>query len=110
MNLELGFKLVLENVFYVSSFRQNLVSVSIMDKLGYHFGIGNKIVNLFLNSKIVGEFKLVDSLYSLCLAPNNEYSCMNVENTVSKRTFIKEKSSLLWYKTLDHISNEKLIG
>ena len=66
------------------------------------------MVNLFLNSKIVGEFKFVNSLYSLCLAPNNEYSCMHVENTVSKRSFIKEKSFLLCHKRLDHISNERV--
>ena len=107
LNLESSFELVLENIFYVSFFKRNLVLVSIMDKLGYHFSIGNKMVNLFLNSKILGEFKLVDSLYSSCLAPNNEYNCMNIENTMSKRSFIKEKSSLLWHKRLGHISNER---
>ena len=66
------------------------------------------MVNLFLNSKIVGEFKHVDSLYNLYLAPNNEYSCMHIENIVSKRFFIKEKFSLLWHKGLGHISNEIL--
>ncbi|EOY26152.1 Uncharacterized protein TCM_027567 [Theobroma cacao] len=34
-----------------------------MDKLGYYFGIGNGKVYLFLNSKAIGEFKLVDNLY-----------------------------------------------
>ena len=63
---------------------------SLNTNLGNHFDIGNKMVNLFLNYKIVGEFKLVDYLYSLCLASNNEYSCMNVENTMSKKSLVKK--------------------
>ena len=33
---------------------------------------------------------------------------MNVENIVSKRSFVNEKSSLLWHKILDRISNERV--
>ena len=33
---------------------------------------------------------------------------MYVENTMSKRSFIKKKSSLLWHKRLDHLSNVKV--
>ena len=60
------------------------------------------MVNLFLNSKIVGEFKHGDSLYNLYLAPNNEYSFMNVENIVFKRFLLKK--SLLYYGIKDWVT------
>ena len=53
-------------------------------------------------------FVLDENLYRLCLTPNNEYSCMNVENPVSKRSLTKDRSSLLWHKRLGHISNERV--
>ena len=33
---------------------------------------------------------------------------MNVENIMSKRSFVKEKSSILCHKRLCHISNERI--
>ncbi|WRX07881.1 Integrase [Theobroma cacao] len=82
-------KLRVENNAEVDVSHANLILVSIMDKLGYYFGIGDGKVDL------------------LCLVLNNEYSCMNVENIVSKRSLIKENSSLLWHKILGHISHER---
>ncbi|KAJ7975971.1 Retrovirus-related Pol polyprotein from transposon TNT 1-94 [Quillaja saponaria] len=76
--LESGFELVLKNTFYVPSFRRNLISVSLLDKIGYSFNFGNSKVQLLLNSKILG------------------------------RSLIKEKSSMLWHKRLGHISRERV--
>ena len=50
LNLESGFTLVLNNTFYVPSFRRNLISTPLLDKLGYCVTFGNFGVNLSINS------------------------------------------------------------
>ena len=55
LKLESGFQLILENVFYVPSFRRNLISVLVMDKIGYWFNIRNGKVNVFLDSQLIGQ-------------------------------------------------------
>ena len=44
--LKASFILILENTFVVSSFRQNLISVSCLDKLGYFCSFGNETFKL----------------------------------------------------------------
>jgi len=39
--LETGFYLELKDTFVVLSFRRNLVSISVLDKFGYHCSFGN---------------------------------------------------------------------
>ena len=63
LKLEYSFQLILENVFYVPSFRRNLISVSVMDKIGYWFNIRNRKVNIFLDSKLIGHCILSHNLY-----------------------------------------------
>ena len=72
--------------------------------------IGHGIVDLSLNSNVVGNLELVDNLYKLSLAYNNEYNNMNVESVVPKRPLIKERSSLLWHKRLSHIFDKRING
>ena len=60
-----GFYLDLKDTLVVPSFRQNLVSVSYLDKLGYLFSFGNNVFRLSFNSNIVGTSSLLtcDDLY-----------------------------------------------
>ena len=67
LKLESGFQLVLENFFYIPSFRRNLVYVLIMDKIGYWFNIHNGKVNIFLDSQSIGHCILSHNLYQLSL-------------------------------------------
>jgi len=53
--------------FYVPSFRRNLVSVSRLDKSGYHCSFKNNKVSLFQNSNIICSAFLIDNLYKLDL-------------------------------------------
>ena len=103
MKLESGFQLVLENVFYVPSFRRNLISVSVMDKIGYWFNIRNGKVNIFLDSQLIGHCILSHNLYQLSLHSN-----IDEINVVSKRPLVKERSFKLWHKRLGHISKERV--
>ena len=62
-----GYYLDLIDTFVVPSFRRNLVSVSVLDKLGYSCSFGNNKFVLSINSDIVGTGSLIyyDNLYSL---------------------------------------------
>jgi len=59
--------------FYVSSFRQNLVSVSHLDKSGYHCSFENiKLVFSRTQILFVLVFLLIDNMYKLELSFYNE--------------------------------------
>ena len=47
-----------------------------------------------------------DGLYKSCLACNNFYVFLNVENVVAKHSKMKDRSSMLWHKHLGHITKE----
>ena len=44
LELDSSFQLVFDNVFCVPSFRRNLISLSVLDKVVYSFTFTNKIV------------------------------------------------------------------
>ena len=60
-----GFYLDLFETFYVLSFRRNSVSISRLDKFGYHCSFGNNKVSLFQNSNLICSGHLIDNLYKL---------------------------------------------
>ena len=60
---------------------------------------------MIYDSKVIGNCVLSDGLYRLSLLSTCSY---NVENSVAKRPLTNERSSLLWYKRLGHISKERL--
>ena len=62
-----GFYLDLKDTFVVPSFRQNLISISYLDKSGYSCSFGNNEFSLSFNSNIIGTGSLLayDNVYSL---------------------------------------------
>jgi len=71
--------------FVVSSVRQNLISVSYLDKLSYSCSFGNNEFSLSFNSNIVGTGSLLayDNLYLLnTVATYNE--TLNTESRDTK--------------------------
>ena len=106
LSLESGFSLVLENTVFVPSMRRNLISISKLDESGFSFKFGNGKVELFYDSRLVGNSLLCDGLYRMTLASFGEVSC--VTNVVKKRSLIRESSSMLWHKRLGHISKERM--
>lgn len=89
------FELALKDTFYVPSFRRNLILVFCLDKFRFQFTFYDGKINLILNSQIVGNGILLDSLYKLSLDCDNISSSLNVESSIAKRSKIREKSSLL---------------
>lgn len=53
-----SYYLDLIDTLIVLSFRQNLASVFLLDKFGYHCSLGNNKLTLSLNSNIVGNGSL----------------------------------------------------
>ena len=67
LELDYGFRHVLDNVFCVLSFRMNLISLSVLDKAGYNFTFENKIFEVIYDVKVIGNCVLFDGLYRLSL-------------------------------------------
>ena len=91
------------------SFRQNLISVSILDKFGYHCSFGNNQFSLSLNSNIVdtGSLSIYENLYLLdTIASYNEI--LHVDSRSTKRKLNKENLARLWHKRLGHISKSRI--
>ena len=108
LELDIRFTIVLDNVFYIPSFRRNLVSIQLLDRSGYYFHFGNKKANIIYDSKVVGSCSLIDGLYRLPLSIDSHDLSLNIEKGVAKRPLIREKSRLLWHKRLGHISKERI--
>jgi hypothetical protein len=107
--LSIGYYLDLMDTFVVPSFRRNLVSVSSLDKFGYHCSFGNNKFNLSINSNVAGTGTLMayDNLYLLdTYASYNE--TLNVESRGTKRKIKNTNSGALWHKRLGHISKNRV--
>ena len=101
------FELVLKDICYVPSFRRNLIYVSRLDKRGFNFTFGDRKINLMLNSQIIGYRFFVDGLYKLSLDSDNISSSLVVENFVSNKSKVEEKS-FMWHVHLAYISRERV--
>ena len=99
------FYLDLKDTFVVLSFRQNLVSLSYLDKLSYLCSFGNNVFRFSVNSDIVGTGSLSvnDNLYLLDIVPSCDES-FNAKLCGTKRRIDNTNSKALWHKRLDHIS------
>jgi hypothetical protein len=115
LQLNTGHFLELHDVAYLPSIRRNLISVSILDRLGYslHFGTGK--LTLYRDSMLIGNGTLCGNLYKLDLldvVPVTSPSCPSSSslNAVvgSKRARSDLKSSMLWHKRLGHISRDRM--
>ena len=62
-----GFYLGLKDTFIAQSFRWNLVSISVLDKFGYHCSFENNQFGLSLNSNIVVLLHSVFMTIFICL-------------------------------------------
>ena len=92
--LETSLYLDLKGTFVVPLFRRNLISVSLLDKFGYHCSFENNQFSLSLNSNIIGTVSLsiYDNLYLLdTIASYNE--TLHVDSCDTNRKLNKKKFS-----------------
>ena len=99
----------LNETYVVSSFRRNLVSIFILDKIGYTCSFGNNKFSLFHNSNLVGTGSLsyVDNLYMLDIVASY-HETLQLSTQGVKRKLTDENSSSLWHKRLGHISKRRI--
>ena len=97
--LKTGFYLDLNETFIVPSFRQNLISISTLDKFSYSCSFGNNKFSLFHYSNMVGIVSLsgYDNLYLLhTIVSFNESVHLSTRGIKQKLT--NENSVTLWHK------------
>ena len=107
--LKTGVYLDLKETYVVPSFRQNLISISVLDKSGYYCSFGNLKFSLSLNSNVIGTGSLYvhDNLYLLdTVASFNETLYTSILSTKPKLT--NKDSVMLWHKRLGHISKQRI--
>ena len=92
--------LELQDVVYKPSIRRNLISLPILDRLGYSFLFGTGKVKLQQDSLLIDTRVLCGNLYILELsALLSVYVTLTVNtSSSSKRLRLSEKSSILWHQ------------
>lgn len=104
--LKFGVYLDLNETFVAPSFRQNLVSISNLDKSSYSCSFRNNKVSLFHNSNVIGISSLIDNLYIVdTVTFDNEILHTSARGTKQK---LNENSTTLWHKRLGHISKQRI--
>ena len=95
---------------YIPSINRNLMSVPILDRLGYSFLFGTGKVKLYRYLLLIDTGVHCGSLYILKLFALPSVSATIIVNTSSssKRLRLNEKSSTLWHKRLGHISRQRI--
>ena len=83
----------LKETFIVPTFRHNLVSIYILDKLGYICSFRNSQFSLYLNSNIVGIAGF-ENLYLLDIVASY-YETLHVSSCGTKRKLTNENSATL---------------
>ena len=79
----------------VPSFRQNLISISCLDKYGYFCSFENGMVSLYLNSNVIGTGSSIDKLYKMNIKASNENETLHSSNYNIKRKLTNENSLML---------------
>jgi len=85
LHLKTTFYLDLFKTFLVPSFRQNLISISSLDKFGFSCSFGNNKVSFYQNSNLVGSGSLIDNLHIIdVICSYNEILQINSSGTKRK--------------------------
>ena len=82
---------------YIHSIRRNLISITILDRLGYSFLFGSRKVKLYRDSLLIGTGVVCGNLYILELYVLSSVSSTLYVNTISSTKLLRlnEKSSNL---------------
>jgi GAG-pre-integrase domain len=108
--LKTGLYLNLFDTFIVPSFRQNLIYISALDKLGFFCLFGDEKFGLYRHSNMVasGFLSIMDNLYVLdIIISYNE--TLNNETRNIRQKLTHQDSAALWHKCLGYISQQRII-
>ena len=92
--------LELQDVVYKPSIRRNLISLPILDRLGYSFLFGTGKVKLYQDSLLIDTRVLCGNIYILELsALPYVYVTLTINTASSSKCLrLSEKSSILWHQ------------
>ena len=93
---------------YIPFIRRNLISVLILDRLGYSFLFGNGKVKLYQYSLLNGNGTLCGNVYILELYGLPFVYVSIDSNSSTKCLRLNEKSSTIWHKRLGHVSRQRM--
>lgn len=109
LKLTTHFEVELQDIYYFSAFRRNLLSISLLDKQGFNFMFENGQVKVYYDDKAIGFKKLCGSLYQLDIFKTYPNSFFNVIGaSTSKRAQNDDNSCILWHKYLGHIFSQRM--
>ena len=95
---------------FIHLIRRNLISIPILDRLGYGFLFGTGKIKLYQNSLLIRTRVLCGNLYrSEFSALPSVSTTLNVNVVSRTKCFrLNEKSSTLWHKRLGYISRQRM--
>ena len=96
-----SFSLILEDVYFVPNLIKNIVSVSVLDKLGFTFLIRNGIFHILHNDSYISLGTLSNGLYVF----NNQTNLLQLS---TKKRSLSSDDTYLWHARLGHISEGRL--
>ena len=102
-----GFILELEKTFYVPSFSKNLISISRLAPLGFSFNFIDSGFSISNKSKVIDYGALSNGLFLIQLHNDVTYNSMHVTAGLNS-CVMNEESSMLWHRSLGHISIERM--
>ena len=90
----------MQAVTFMLLIKRNLISVPILDRLGYNFLFGIGKDKLYQDSLLIGTRVRCGNLYRLDLSALPFFSTILTVNTVSstKRLRLNENCSIIWHK------------
>lgn len=104
LKLPTGLVLELENCFYVPSLIKNIVSISCLNRIGYHLTFSNNCCYITLNGVLYGTGTLSNGIYTLDVSSD----VLNIEASNTRARKDDHIDSYMWHCRLGHISKKRM--
>ena len=102
--LPTGFIIELTSVYVIPSCSRNIISVSVLDSMGYEFVFKNRCCNISRNGLIYASAYYFNGLYLIDL----ELPVNNVNVNAKRLKTSDSNSSSLWHYRLGHIKEKRI--
>lgn len=103
IDLPSGFRLELNNCYFVPSITKNIISIPVLDNEGFSFRFANNTCYFSLNGTVHGTASLVNGLYML----NCSVALLHTTNK-RLRLSSKDSPSYLWHYRLGRINDTRI--
>ena len=104
LKLPTGRVLELDNCFYVPSLIKNIVSISCLNRNGYHLTFSNNCCYITLNDVLYGSGTLCNGIYTLDVSSD----ILNIEESNKFARKDNQLASYMWHCRLGHASKKRM--